>query len=73
MSEITFDYKDLQLEAVKAPLTKAHESLLIETIKVSPEIVFEWNPKHIPALIEYNYNIALEALSIMAVHPKGMK
>jgi len=58
---------------VKTSLSKAHESLLIETIRMSPEIVFEWNPKHISALIEYNYNVALEAFCIMAVHPKGMK
>lgn len=73
MSEITFDYKDLQLEAVRAPLSKSHELLLIETIRMSPEIVFEWNPKHIAALIENNYSVALEAWCILATQPKGVK
>ena len=61
------------MEATKAPLTKPHEALLINTIKSSPQIVLEWNPSDIPALVEYNYSVALEALCTLATQAKGSR
>jgi len=70
ISENTVDCKELMLNALKAPLSKSNESLLLEALKMSPEIAFEWDPSNIPNLVEFCPNVALEALFIYAENKK---
>lgn len=65
------DYKELALQALKLPLGKQQEALLIEALKMSPDLAYEWLPDSIPSLVEYCPTVALEALVILSANPKG--
>jgi len=71
ISESTIDYKELALQALEGPLSKQQEMQLIEALKISPDLVYEWMPENVPSLVEFCPTLALEALSLFSTNLKG--